>query len=199
MRKALEESQRKTKNNVFNEFQEKLVEGTLTDAYNRFRIIQATLLALANSQRELGLKYIKHHTDISRRIIESALNELDVDKSIIKHIDFVARIPGKKTIIGCTDDNLTKNKYIVSKIAKKLGNREFVYIFNRKLSASLEGNLKTLCAYFRLELPMKIVPIEKNGFYQNVVFIPRSAELNTDDNTNLLLLQQILDIHIIKR
>jgi hypothetical protein len=193
---CLKESKRKTKNNVYQAFQSDVVSGLLSDSYNRFHIIETTLLTLANSQRELGLKYLKHHADISKRIVQSAFFDIGVDRLVLDHIDFVARIPGKKTIIGCSDENLGKISY---KISEKIGNKEEVRIFRKSLYGSLENRLKILCNYFHIFVPMKVRAINKEGFSQNVVFMPQSSQLDEEGEINLLLLQQILNIHIIKR
>jgi hypothetical protein len=151
---------------------------------------------LANSQRELGLKYLKHHTDISKRIVQAAFFDLGVKGVVLDHIDFVARIPGKKTLIGCDDEQLG---LIANKISDKIGNKEEVRIFRKKLSGDLENRLSTLKSYFKLRVPMKVITISKDGFNQNVVFIPKNYNLQSDEESNLLLLQQILNIHIVKR
>ena len=46
---------------------------------------------------------------------------------------------------------------------------------------------------------MKIKFIEKDDFKQKVVYIPIDTNLSAENETNLLLLQQILKVHIIKR
>lgn len=193
---SLKTSKDKTSEKMKKAFQKDIVEGLLADSYNRFHIIETTLLTLANSQRELGLKYLKHHTDISKRIIQAAFFDLGVKSVVLDHIDFVARIPGKKTLIGCDDEQLG---LIANKISDKIGNKEEVRIFRKKLSGDLENRLSTLKSYFKLRVPMKVITISKDGFNQNVVFIPKNYNFQSDEESNLLLLQQILNIHIVKR
>ena len=168
----------------------------MSDSYNRFSIINTTLLTLANSQRELGLRYLEHHTTISKKIIISALYDLGIRTSALDHIDFVARIPGKKTVIGCSDESL---KYLSARISEKIGNKEEVRIFNRSLTGNIENQLRILKGYFHMQIPMKIKFIEKDDFKQKVVYIPIDTNLSAENETNLLLLQQILNVHIIKR
>jgi len=185
----------KTKNRAFKAFQSDIVEGLLKDAYSRFHVVETTLLTLANSQRELALKYLKHHSNISKNIIQAALFDLGINGSLMDHIDFVARIPGKKTIIGCTDENMAS---IPNAISKKIGNREEVRIFRKSLTGDLESRLTVLRNYFKISVPMTIKSITM-GFNQNVVYIPQFYKFKKEEETNLLLLQQILNIHIIKR
>ena len=195
LRDSLNKSRGIIKNKIFKAFQSDVVEGLLKDTYNRLRIIESTLLTLANSQRELGFKYLEHHSKISKRIIQAALFDLGINGTVLDHLDFVARIPGKKTIIGCYDENIGQ---IPFEISKKIGNREEVRIYRKPLTGNIEEQLTTLRNYFHLSIPMTIKSIS-GRFHQNIVYIPKTCILNTEEETNLLLLQQILNIHIIKR
>ena len=196
LRHSLINNKRTTKDKMYKAFNSDVISGLLSDSYNRFSIINTTLLTLANSQRELGLRYLEHHTTISKKIIISALYDLGIRTSALDHIDFVARIPGKKTIIGCSDESL---KYLSARISEKIGNKEEVRIFNRSLTGNIENQLRILKGYFHLQIPMKIKFIEKDDFKQKVVYIPIDTNLSAENETNLLLLQQILNVHIIKR
>ena len=196
LRHSLINNKRTTKDRMYKAFNSDVISGLLSDSYNRFSIINTTLLTLANSQRELGLRYLEHHTTISKKIIISALYDLGIRTSALDHIDFVARIPGKKTIIGCSDESL---KYLSARISEKIGNKEEVRIFNRSLTGNIENQLRILKGYFHLQIPMKIKFIEKDDFKQKVVYIPIDTSLSAENETNLLLLQQILNVHIIKR
>ena len=196
LRHSLINNKRTTKDRMYKAFNSDVISGLLSDSYNRFSIINTTLLTLANSQRELGLRYLEHHTTISKKIIISALYDLGIRTSALDHIDFVARIPGKKTIIGCSDESL---KYLSARISDKIGNKEEVRIFNRSLTGNIENQLRILKGYFHLQIPMKIKFIEKDDFKQKVVYIPIDTNLSAENETNLLLLQQILNVHIIKR
>lgn len=196
LRHSLINNKRTTKDQMYKAFNSDVISGLLSDSYNRFSIINTTLLTLANSQRELGLRYLEHHTTISKKIIISALYDLGIRTSALDHIDFVARIPGKKTIIGCSDESL---KYLSARISEKIGNKEEVRIFNRSLTGNIENQLRILKGYFHLQIPMKIKFIEKDDFKQKVVYIPIDTNLSAENETNLLLLQQILNVHIIKR
>lgn len=196
LRHSLIDNKRTTKDKMYKAFNSDVISGLLSDSYNRFSIINTTLLTLANSQRELGLRYLEHHTTISKKIIISALYDLGIRTSALDHIDFVARIPGKKTIIGCSDESL---KYLSARISEKIGNKEEVRIFNRSLTGNIENQLRILKGYFHLQIPMKIKFIEKDDFKQKVVYIPIDTNLSAENETNLLLLQQILNVHIIKR
>ena len=191
----MNKNRKDTKNRIFKAFQSDIIQGLLTDSYNRFHIIENTLLTLANSQRELGFKYTEHHTKITKRIVQAALYDLGVNASALDHIDFVARIPGKKTIIGSNDENIAQVSYAIS---KKIGNREEVRVFRKPLTGDLNERLTTLRNYFQLSVPMKIKSINI-GFNQNIVYIPKAYAFKKDEETNLNLLQQILNIHIIKR
>ena len=196
LRHSLINNKRTTKDKMYKAFNSDVISGLLSDSYNRFSIINTTLLTLANSQRELGLRYLEHHTTISKKIIISALYDLGIRTSALDHIDFVARIPGKKTVIGCSDESL---KYLSARISEKIGNKEEVRIFNRNLTDNIENQLRILKGYFHLQIPMKIKFIEKDDFKQKVVYIPIDTNLSAENETNLLLLQQILKVHIIKR
>jgi hypothetical protein len=196
LRHSLINNKRTTKDKMYKAFNSDVISGLLSDSYNRFSIINTTLLTLANSQRELGLRYLEHHTTISKKIIISALYDLGIRTSVLDHIDFVARIPGKKTVIGCSDESL---KYLSARISEKIGNKEEVRIFNRSLTGNIENQLRILKGYFHLQIPMKIKFIEKDDFNQKVVYIPIDTNLSAENETNLLLLQQILNVHIIKR
>ena len=196
LRHSLIDNKRTTKDKMYKAFNSDVISGLLSDSYNRFSIINTTLLTLANSQRELGLRYLEHHTTISKKIIISALYDLGIRTSALDHIDFVARIPGKKTVIGCSDESL---KYLSARISEKIGNKEEVRIFNRSLTGNIENQLRILKGYFHLQIPMKIKFIEKDDFKQKVVYIPIDTNLSAENETNLLLLQQILNVHIIKR
>ena len=196
LRHSLIDNKRTTKDKMYKAFNSDVISGLLSDSYNRFSIINTTLLTLANSQRELGLRYLEHHTTISKKIIISALYDLGIRTSALDHIDFVARIPGKKTVIGCSDESL---KYLSARISEKIGNKEEVRIFNRSLTGNIENQLRILKGYFHLQIPMKIKFIEKDDFKQKVVYIPIDSNLSAETETNLLLLQQILNVHIIKR
>ena len=196
LRHSLINNKRTTKDRMYKAFNSDVISGLLSDSYNRFSIINTTLLTLANSQRELGLRYLEHHTTISKKIIISALYDLGIRTSALDHIDFVARIPGKKTVIGCSDESL---KYLSARISEKIGNKEEVRIFNRSLTGNIENQLRILKGYFHLQIPMKIKFIEKDDFKQKVVYIPIDTNLSAENETNLLLLQQILNVHIIKR
>ena len=196
LRHSLINNKRTTKDKMYKAFNSDVISGLLSDSYNRFSIINTTLLTLANSQRELGLRYLEHHTTISKKIIISALYDLGIRTSALDHIDFVARIPGKKTVIGCSDESL---KYLSARISEKIGNKEEVRIFNRSLTGNIENQLRILKGYFHLQIPMKIKFIEKDDFKQKVVYIPIDTNLSAENETNLLLLQQILNVHIIKR
>jgi hypothetical protein len=196
LRHCLINNKRTTKDKMYKAFNSDVISGLLSDSYNRFSIINTTLLTLANSQRELGLRYLEHHTTISKKIIISALYDLGIKTSALDHIDFVARIPGKKTVIGCSDESL---KYLSARISEKIGNKEEVRIFNRSLTGNIENQLRILKGYFHLQIPMKIKFIEKDDFNQKVVYIPIDTNLSAENETNLLLLQQILNVHIIKR
>ena len=196
LRHSLINNKRTTKDRMYKAFNSDVISGLLSDSYNRFSIINTTLLTLANSQRELGLRYLEHHTTISKKIIIDALYDLGIRTSALDHIDFVARIPGKKTVIGCSDESL---KYLSARISEKIGNKEEVRIFNRSLTGNIENQLRILKGYFHLQIPMKIKFIEKDDFKQKVVYIPIDTNLSAENETNLLLLQQILNVHIIKR
>lgn len=196
LRHSLINNKRTTKDQMYKAFNSDVISGLLSDSYNRFSIINTTLLTLANSQRELGLRYLEHHTTISKKIIISALYDLGIRTSVLDHIDFVARIPGKKTVIGCSDESL---KYLSARISEKIGNKEEVRIFNRSLTGNIENQLRILKGYFHLQISMKIKFIEKDDFKQKVVYIPIDTNLSAENETNLLLLQQILNVHIIKR
>ena len=196
LRHSLIDNKRTTKDKMYKAFNSDVISGLLSDSYNRFSIINTTLLTLANSQRELGLRYLEHHTTISKKIIISALYDLGIRTSALDHIDFVARIPGKKTVIGCSDESLKK---LSARISEKIGNKEEVRIFNRSLTGNIENQLRILKGYFHLQIPMKIKFIEKDDFKQKVVYIPIDTNLSAENETNLLLLQQILNVHIIKR
>lgn len=196
LRHSLINNKRTTKDRMYKAFNSDVISGLLSDSYNRFSIINTTLLTLANSQRELGLRYLEHHTTISKKIIISALYDLGIRTSALDHIDFVARIPGKKTVIGCSDESLKK---LSARISEKIGNKEEVRIFNRSLTGNIENQLRILKGYFHLQIPMKIKFIEKDDFKQKVVYIPIDTNLSAENETNLLLLQQILNVHIIKR
>lgn len=196
LRHSLINNKRTTKDKMYKAFNSDVILGLLSDSYNRFSIINTTLLTLANSQRELGLRYLEHHTTISKKIIIAALYDLGIRTSALDHIDFVARIPGKKTVIGCSHESL---KYLSARISEKIGNKEEVRIFNRSLTGNIENQLRILKGYFHLQIPMKIKFIEKDDFKQKVVYIPIDTNLSSENETNLLLLQQILNVHIIKR
>lgn len=196
LRHSLINNKRTTKDQMYKAFYSDVISGLLSDSYNRLSIINTTLLTLANSQRELGLRYLEHHTTISKKIIISALYDLGIRTSALDHIDFVARIPGKKTVIGCCDESL---KYLSARISEKIGNKEEVRIFNRSLTGNIENQLRILKGYFHLQIPMNIKFIEKDDFKQKVVYIPIDTNLSAENETNLLLLQQILNVHIIKR
>lgn len=196
LRYSLNKSKIATKDNVYKAFQSNIVSGLLTDSYGRLRVIETTLLTLANSQRELGLKYLKHHSDISKSIILSALYDLGVEGLVLDHIDFVARIPGKKTIIGSSDKIVTSYS---SKISEKLGNKEEVRVFRKSLSGNIYDKLRVLCCYFHLNVPMKVKTINNDGFNQNIVYVDINKNYSEEDNINLFLLQQILNVHIIRR
>lgn len=191
----LKRQKKVVRNKLYNEYENNITKGLLSDAYNRLYITETTLLTLANSQRELALKYLSHHIDISKQIVLSALYETEPDKSILDHIDFVARVPGKKTIIGSTTDQKI-NTFLLS---QKIGNKEEVWIFRKRLTEDVNNNLNILKCYFRLNsLKMNVKQIN-GGFSQSVVYIPKEKSLTDEDYTNLQLIQQILNVHIIRR
>ena len=175
-------------------YKENIGEGIENIAYNRLRMMQSSMLTLTNSERELAMGYTQNHIDVSTRIIKNVMEEINAPKIIIGSIIKVARIPSKKTVIIM--NNTTIPYAIKTDIAKKIGNKETIVTYNFDNTLSDTSQAKRLFGYFNIKTNVFVKKLEESN--QLVAFI-ENKDYTQEEKDNIILIQQILNIHIIPR
>ncbi len=190
---SLEKLQKTAIKQSRDDFVKIIINQIQTDAYKRFKIVQNSLLALANSQRTLALKYSQNHIEVSKQMIYFILKGMNISTS---KISLVARVPGKKTVI-ISDDPKLNNSNLRTEIGYKIGNGECVQVFPLNTDKPLLVQLNYLLKNFKIETSRPYLKeVNNNGVIQNVIYI-KPIQLTDEIKDGISLIQQILQVHII--
>ena len=167
-----------------------------------------TLVALANSQREMGWNFCNQHCEISKLMTIEVLKEIVLHESETKKITGVARIPSIKNVMLTSDlidikksdiEQKTTNN-LFSIMQKTLGNSESVSsIVKFDKNRPLYNQLNYLLTKYGIDLGViKIVKINKDIKYPHVAYY-KPKNLTQQERNSLDLIQQILKVQLIQR
>ncbi|MBR3798792.1 MAG: GTPase domain-containing protein [Bacteroidales bacterium] len=175
-------------------YHENINDGIQSIAYSRLRMMSSSMLTLTNSERELALGYTKNHVRVSTEIIMNVMKEINAPQKYIENIIKVARIPSKKIVIVM--NNISIPYAIKTEIARKIGNNEIVDAYKSNIGIPEEYQVRKLFSYFKIKTSVFVKNIEDNGHL--VAFI-QNKDYTQEEKDNIILIQQILNIHIIQR
>ena len=122
------------------------------------------------------------------------MSEINAPQKYIDNIIKVARIPSKKIVIVM--NNISIPYAIKTEIAKKIGNNEIVEAYKSNIDIPEEYQVRKLFSYFKIKTSVSVKNIEDNGHL--VAFI-QNKDYTQEEKDNIILIQQILNIHIIPR
>ena len=166
----------------------------MKQSHDRLKMVAGSFLGLANSERQLALGYSQNHIDISKNIIMTVLDEINAPENVKQGILRVARIPSKKVCI--VTDGTSLSYQLRKRISMKIGNNEEVIFVGLDTSFPLESQVYYLFKRFRMTSKPRCVWISSNG--QMVVYIDET-EYSPEEKDNIILIQQILNVHVIKK
>ena len=146
---------------------------------------------LSNEERKLALVYTKQHKAITKRIIANIFQLLGRPSKELMHILCAARIPGRFVLVTHANDQLVLN---TKEISSKLGRNEEIEILKLNTEESFENQLISLYKYFGLKAAPQIT--EENTDSRVVVY--PAAQVSKQDLDALDLIQQIMDVQILK-
>jgi len=146
---------------------------------------------LSNEERKLALVYTKQHKAITKRIIANIFQLLGYPSKELMHILCAARIPGRLVLVTHANDQLALN---TKEISSKLGRNEEIEILKLNTEESFENQLISLYTYFGLKAAPQIT--EENTDSRVVVY--PAAQVSKQDLDALDLIQQIMDVQILK-
>lgn len=169
-------------------------DGIMKQSQDRLRMIRGSFLGLANSERQLALGYSQNHIDISKNIIMTVLDEIGAPESVRQGIYKVARIPSKKIII--VTDGTPISYQLRKRISMKIGNNEEVRFVGLDNGYPLQAQVYHLFKQFRMTSKPRCMWISGSG--QMVVYIDEK-EYSKEEKDNIILIQQILNVHVIKK
>ena len=169
-------------------------DGIMKQSHDRLKMVAGSFLGLANSERQLALGYSQNHIDISKNIIMTVLDEINAPENVKQGILRVARIPSKKVCI--VTDGTSLSYQLRKRISMKIGNNEEVIFVGLDTSFPLESQVYYLFKRFRMTSKPRCVWISSNG--QMVVYIDET-EYSPEEKDNIILIQQILNVHVIKK
>ena len=172
-----------------------IANGIQKEAYNRFRILQRSILCLTNAQRKLALEYIKLHTEISTRLIKILLEEMHCAEDIVSTINFVARVPNKQIVIVLKEDvHPSIQQTLKRAIKNRIGKEEEVNILTLNNFEPNFESIKSIFSFFRLRIRISVREINGN----TIVYVKKQDY--TDRQLDCIdLIQQIFKIHILFR
>lgn len=194
IREQMEKMQNKCHNAATKWYYTNIKDGIMKKSHDRLRMISGSFLGLANSERQLALGYTNNHIDISKNIIMTILEEIDAPDVVKQSVVKVARIPSKKILI--VTDGTSLSFQLRKRISMKIGNNEDVIFVGLDTSFPLESQVYYLFKRFRMTSKPRCVYISSNG--QMVVYIDEK-EYSPEEKDNIILIQQILNVHIIKK
>lgn len=146
---------------------------------------------LSNEERKLALVYTKQHKAITKRIIANIFQLLGRPSKELMHILCAARIPDRLVLVTHANDQLVLN---TKEISSKLGRNEEIEILKLNTEESFENQLISLYTYFGLKAAPQIT--EENTDSRVVVY--PAAQVSKQDLDALDLIQQIMDVQILK-
>lgn len=187
------EQKRSHINAVLSEFDDKIINGIMNEANERFSVVKKTLQALSDGQRSMAMLYLKNHCDISGSMIKNALEDMGMSK--VK-FESVARIPGKKTVIVSTN-KLLKDDEVRSNISRRIGNRESILSLSLDRDLPIKNQINILSDFFNLKIKnpvIKTVPYMEKNY---TVAMCKPIKNIVDEADNILLMEQILGIQIV--
>ena len=165
-----------------------------SDAYGRLRLLSGSLLSLTNSERELALNYCANHTEISRKLVELALESCRDVPNVADKIVKVARVPAKRCVIVLKEKCLDgKTRHLLE---SKLGNGEKVSYIVLRDNFPLHNQANYLMRFFGLEV--KCFAATVNDGRTQVIYIPK-RNYTEEEQDSIILAEQILNTHIIPK
>ena len=168
--------------------------GIMQNAHNKLKMVSGSFLSLANAERQLALGYTKNHTEISKNIVSNILVEVGAYDEVKNQIIKVARIPSKSIVVVTNDKPLSYQ--LRQAIAMKIGNKEDVKSVRLDIRYPLESQVHYLFNYFNIPSRPRCKRIKDNN--QVVVYIDDN-KYKPEEMDNIILVQQILNVHIIKK
>ena len=193
--KNVDYMKRHTIKNVKDWYGDNILRGIQKNTEDKLSMFERSMLTLANVERNLALRYNQNHLSINMQMIKDIFEAVEAI-DYIKHLDIVARIPGKICVICFSNMKLKIPYYLTMKIQEKLGNNEEVrFISIRK------KDKKSLTYYliekFNIEADFRMRYINNNK--------DQLLEVRKKNNTNfsnleldyINIIRQILNIHII--
>lgn len=168
--------------------------GIMQNAHNKLKMVSGSFLSLANAERQLALGYTKNHNEISKNIVSNILVEVGAYDEVKNQIIKVARIPSKSIVVVTNDKPLSYQ--LRQAIAMKIGNKEEVKSVRLDVGYPLESQVHYLFNYFNIPSKPRCKRIKDNN--QVVVYIDDN-KYKPEEMDNIILVQQILNVHIIKK
>lgn len=207
LNKNIDKLNKELKSKAVKEFKKSLKQ-TNNDTKFRLNMMWHTLVALANSQREMGWNFCNQHCEISKVMTIEVLKEIGLHESETKKITGVARIPSIKNVMLTSDlidikksdiEQKTTNN-LFSIMQKTLGNSESVSsIVKFDKNRPLYNQLNYLLTKYGIDLGViKIVKINKDIKYPHVAYY-KPKNLTQQERNSLDLIQQILKVQLIQR
>jgi len=180
-------------NAMSKEFDDKVVNGIIKEALDRFSVVKQTLQTLADGQRSMAMSYLKNHNDISGRMIMNALEDMGMSK--VK-FDSVARVPGKKTVIVSTN-KLLKDEEVRANISRRIGNSEIILSLPLDRTQPIKKQFNTIADFF--ELPIKNPEVQEIPYMEEIHVVAKCKPTDNimNEADNILLMEQILGIQIV--
>ena len=191
LKETLDKMQTKVLRDVVKDFEKNIVNGMQTNIKNKLHMLRKSMLTLANTERELALRYCGKHTEISLTLVKSIVEESEEFHNYSIHIKNVARVPSKFTVMIVDqyydgDVNRLKNY-----IGTKLGCKEQVWIIRLNIGQPKFYLITNLLKIFKIDIKIAF----NNG---NYAYIPKDnySERQKDD---LNIIEQITEVHLIQR
>ncbi len=191
--RSINKMEYETQNNAYEWYKENIYK-MQSDAYGRLRLLSGSLLSLTNSERELALNYCANHTEISRKLVELALESCRDVPNVADKIVKVARVPAKRCVIVLKEKCLDgKTRHLLE---SKLGNGEKVSYIVLRDNFPLHNQANYLMRFFGLEV--KCFAATVNDGRTQVIYIPK-RNYTEEEQDSIILAEQILNTHIIPK
>lgn len=162
-------------------------------AKENLKSLNATLMALTNSERKLAIGLCKNHVNLSGKLVSLMLQDAGLSSA---NIVSVARIPAKRCCVVVRDREAVDNR-IVSVLGKKLGNGEDVRFVESNPAEDVEVRARKLLGYFKV--PTRTCHLQSvDNCRQQVLYIEKKNYSETEQDS-ILLTEQIVLTHIIPK
>lgn len=190
---SINDAEKKSKQKLLRWFKSNIIS-VEDNVSNKLSLIGKSMLSLSCGERELALGYGKNHKDITKMVIANIFFAMNVPMTELDRIVCAARVPGRRTTLVIKgEDNLPFN---LKDLSTRLGSNEWIDVIKLHTNATLEVQLRYLLNHYGFSVKPIIKKVNRDT--QTVVYL-HDNNYGQKELDSLVIIQQILNIHIILR